>query len=186
MNPPFPQPRVDRSLSPESTVPSAQGPPFPQLRKVDTHLKLRIFKLRILTSDFVCGMRHAACGMRHAVCGMRYAAKNRTYGIIVWTRFLTADFRFATARGMRCEKMNRDMSRFMRHAEANSDGEIQKLTSQVGVFMNFDDTRDSQQVRPDVRSAYTLHSTHSLVFPPFQKVMDPPAALSLFQFLPAY
>ena len=71
----------------------------------------------------------------------------------------TADFRFATACGMQCKKMNHDMSRFMRRANANLDGEIQKLMSQVRVSMNFNNTRDSQQVSPDVHSAYTPFNT---------------------------
>ena len=63
---------------------------------------------------------------------MRYAAKNRTYGNRVgvnpYSRFLV---RYRTRYAMR-----KNESRHV-HANANSDGEIQKLTSQVGVFREF-------------------------------------------------
>ena len=101
-------------------------------------------------------MQHAACGMQYAVWVMRQKFKPM---VIVWAWFLTTDFQFATARGMWCKNMNHDMSWFMRHANANSDGEIQKLMSQVRVSVNFDNTRDSQQVRPDVCSPYTPFNT---------------------------
>ena len=51
------------------------------------------------------------------------------------------------------------MLQFMQHANVNLNGEIQKLTSQVGVSVNFDVTTDSQQVHPDVHSAYTPFNT---------------------------
>ena len=111
----------------------------------------RSLKIRILTSNFVCGMQYAVCVTWQKIEPM----------VIVWAWVLTytADFRFAIAHGMWCEKMNRNMSWFMQHASANSDGKIQQLMSQVGVSMNFDDTRDSQQVCSDVDSAYTPFNT---------------------------
>ena len=93
--------------------------------------------------------------MQYVACGMPYAAK-LAHITIVSAWFLTSGFQFAATCGMRCENMNRSMSQFMRQADANSHGEIQKVASLVWeiqklksllrVFHEFGGTSYSQQL----------------------------------------